>query len=249
MSDDGLTLRDRIAAHVSRQIASQAWAVGDRVPSESALMAQFGASRMTVHHALRDLTSRGLLRRHKGAGTFVAAPRPYVGVFDHRDIIAEIESHGCRHSARVVRQIRRPPTPEEAEAFRLPAGADLFHAVIVHAADGVPVELEDRLINPSILPDGMAVDLEKRSLFSLLLNSRPYREGSESLQAIIPTDPDRRLLGLARGQPCLEIVRRTWSPQGVVTQARLLRTGRLGRLQGRIATSPDPVEDPQGRSS
>src|ERR1700744_3170864 len=57
-------LRDRIAANVARQIATRKLAVGQRVPSESELMAEFGASRMTVHHALRDLTAWGLLRRH-----------------------------------------------------------------------------------------------------------------------------------------------------------------------------------------
>jgi GntR family transcriptional regulator, histidine utilization repressor len=235
-----LALRDQIAAHIVRQITTGAWRVGDLVPSEAALMASFGTSRMTVHHALRELTARGLLRRHRGRGSFVAEPRPYVSLYDHQDIIAEIEARGSRHSARVIRQVLRPANPEEAADFGLEAGASLFHAVIIHRADGVPFELEDRLLNPAILPGCMDLDLEKRSLFSLLLHSRPYREGSETVRALVPEGEDRILLELTGAEPCLELVRRTWSPEGVVTRARLLRAGPGAMMLGRIATAPLP---------
>ena len=86
-----VALRDRIAAYIIGQIMSGIWLAGERIPSESEFAAQFGASRMTVHHALRDLTQRGFLRRRKGSGSFVAEPRPYVSHYDHHDIIDEIE--------------------------------------------------------------------------------------------------------------------------------------------------------------
>ena len=236
------SLRDRIAAHVARRISTGAWSVDERVPSESALMSQFGASRMTVHHALRELTARGLLRRHKGLGSFVAAPRPYVSVYDHQDIVAEIEGRGSRHSARVVRQILRPASAEEAADFALKTGEPLFHAVVVHHQDGAPLELEDRLLNPAILPGCMDIDLEKQTLFSLLLRSRPHRQGDESARALVAEGEDRALLRLAEGRPCLEVVRRTWSPEGVVTRVRLLRAGPGAVMRGRIATAP-PADD------
>lgn len=244
MGDAAPSLHDRIAAHIARQISIGAWGAGERVPSESALMAQFGASRMTVHHALRELTTRGLLWRQKGRGSFVAAARPYVSVYGHQDIIAEIEGRGSRHSARVIRQILRPASAEEAADFALEAGEPLFHAVVVHHEDGAPLELEDRLLNPLILPGCMDIDLEKRTLFSLLLNSRPHREGGETVRALLAEGEDRALLRLAAGQPCLEVVRRTWSPEGVVTRVRLLRAGPGAAMRGRIATAP-PAEEAQ----
>lgn len=243
-SEAPLALRDRIAAHIARQIAIGALGIGERVPSESALMAEFGASRMTVHNALRDLTARGLMWRHKGRGSFVAEPRPYVGLYDHRDIVTEIEGRGSRHSARVIRQLLRPASPEEAADFGLGEGESLFHAVIVHRENGVPLELEDRLLNPVVLPGCMDLDLEKRSLFSLLLRTRPYREGRESVRALLAVGEDRTLLELAGAEPCLEVVRRTWSSEGVVTRARLLRAGAGAIMHGRIAVMPPAVDTP-----
>src|SRR5688572_16926787 len=44
---------------------------GDRLPSEAELERQFGASRITVGRAVRDLQSSGLVERRPGAGSFV----------------------------------------------------------------------------------------------------------------------------------------------------------------------------------
>jgi len=233
-----VALRDRIAAYIVGQIVSGTWLAGERIPSESAFTAQFGASRMTVHHALRDLTQRGFLRRHKGLGSFVAEPRPYVSHYDHLDIIEEIEDRGARHTARVVRQELRPAHADEAEEFGLAKGAPLFHAIVVHCKEGLPLELEDRLLNPEILPECMSVNLAKRSLFSLLMLSRPFRDGVETMRAILPAAEDQTLLGLRDPVPCLEIVRKTWSNDGVVTRVRLVRSGSSASAKGRIAAAP-----------
>jgi GntR family transcriptional regulator, arabinose operon transcriptional repressor len=45
---------------------------GDRIPSEALLIREFGVSRPTVARALQDLERRGLVRRRRGAGTYVA---------------------------------------------------------------------------------------------------------------------------------------------------------------------------------
>lgn len=46
---------------------------GDRLPTESQIMAQFNVSRGTVTRALRDLEQQGILSRRRGSGTFVKA--------------------------------------------------------------------------------------------------------------------------------------------------------------------------------
>jgi len=42
------------------------------------------------------------------------------------------------------------------------------------------------------------------------------------------------LLDIDAGTPLLEVVRRTWSPEGVVTVARMLRAGSHSALTGSI---------------
>jgi len=45
---------------------------GAQLPTEAMLIEQFGASKMTVHRALRELAATGLVRRVERVGTFVA---------------------------------------------------------------------------------------------------------------------------------------------------------------------------------
>jgi GntR family transcriptional regulator of arabinose operon len=58
------------------RIESGDYQPGDRIPSEAILIQEFGVSRPTVARALQDLERRGLVKRRRGAGTYV----PNVGV-------------------------------------------------------------------------------------------------------------------------------------------------------------------------
>ncbi|BDC47840.1 LacI family transcriptional regulator [Bryobacterales bacterium F-183] len=46
---------------------------GHKLPSEAMLVRQFGASRITIGRALRDLQSKGFVERRAGSGTYVRA--------------------------------------------------------------------------------------------------------------------------------------------------------------------------------
>ena len=238
-ADRSTGLRSQISRYVVDQILRGAWAPGDRIPSEQALTVQFGVSRMTVHHALRDVAARGLVVRRAGSGSFVAAPSAYVSEYPHCDVIDEITRRGHRHHARVIRRALRPATPAEAAAFRIDPAATLFHALVLHHEDDVPFELEDRLVAPRFLPDAMTIDLTTQTVFARLMFVRPYREGSESVRAVSGTAAACALLRVPTGAPLLEVDRRTWSPEGVVTTARLLRTGEQATRSGRIRQRQD----------
>jgi len=57
-------------------IAEGTLASGQRLPSEANLVKAFGASRITIGRALRDLQQEGLIERRAGSGTYVRRVRP-----------------------------------------------------------------------------------------------------------------------------------------------------------------------------
>jgi DNA-binding LacI/PurR family transcriptional regulator len=57
------------------EIAAGEFISGQRLPSEAQLVKTFGASRITVGRALRDLQQAGLVERRAGSGTYVLGSR------------------------------------------------------------------------------------------------------------------------------------------------------------------------------
>ncbi|HLR56805.1 MAG TPA: GntR family transcriptional regulator [Beutenbergiaceae bacterium] len=64
-------LIDQAAERFRDEIVSGRWPVGSRIPTETALVSEFGIGRNTIREALQALVHAGLLRREQGRGTFV----------------------------------------------------------------------------------------------------------------------------------------------------------------------------------
>jgi GntR family transcriptional regulator, arabinose operon transcriptional repressor len=61
----------RIHDHLRDAIVAGRYEPGQRLPSESALVRQFHASRLTVNRAFRELQIQGLIERRVGSGSYV----------------------------------------------------------------------------------------------------------------------------------------------------------------------------------
>ena len=70
----------QVYAALRREIQSGRLKKGDRLPSEAQLGRTFGASRITVGRAVRDLQVAGLVERRAGSGTYVRHPQTARGL-------------------------------------------------------------------------------------------------------------------------------------------------------------------------
>jgi GntR family transcriptional regulator, arabinose operon transcriptional repressor len=68
-----LPKHERVRQTLADAIASGEYEPGQRLPSESALVKTFGASRPTVNRALRELQLTGIIERRAGSGSYVRA--------------------------------------------------------------------------------------------------------------------------------------------------------------------------------
>ena len=140
---------EKVKAFIKGRIASGRWKPGDPVPSESALMQQFGISRMTVNRALRELVSQGMVRRVQGSGSFVAELHRISSTLTIRDIHEEVIERGHLHATRVLKVEEARASAELARSLGLRAKARVFHTVMIHLENGLPIQYEDRYVNPA----------------------------------------------------------------------------------------------------
>jgi DNA-binding GntR family transcriptional regulator len=69
-----------IADELQRRIAAGEWPPGKQMPTESALVAEFGVNRLTVRQALAQLQQVGVVDIRHGSGTFVTNPPPVLEI-------------------------------------------------------------------------------------------------------------------------------------------------------------------------
>jgi len=210
------------------------WAPGVQIPSEAELVAQFGVSRMTVNRALRELQDAGLITRLQGVGSFAAQLNRVSSTLTINDIQDEIRRRGHRHEARV--HLKRAEAASAALAARLglAPGATVFHTLIVHQEDGVALQCEDRYVNPACAPDYLSVDFTQQTPTHYLLDVAPLWEAQVAIEAALPTAQEAKLLGIARTDPCLIVVRGTVSRGVPVTRARLVHPGARYTLESQF---------------
>jgi len=224
----------RVKQYLKDALEAGRWAPGEQMPSEADLVGQFGVSRMTVHRALRELQDAGLIERLQGVGTFAAQLHRVSSTLTIHDIHDEIEARGHRHDARVHLKREEFAPPALAERLGLKPGDKVFHTLIVHHENGVPLQCEDRYVNPACAPYYLGVDFTLRTPTHYLLEVAPLWEAQFSIEASLPTTQEARLLGIERSEPCLVVVRRTVSRGLPVTLARLVHPGSRHTLEGQF---------------
>jgi GntR family transcriptional regulator, histidine utilization repressor len=225
MSTTQLPVYEQVKAFVKRQISTGAWRPGDPVPSESALVQQFGISRMTVNRAMKELAVEGVVTRVQGSGTVVAQLHRISTTLALRDIHEEIAERGHHHATRVLTVETTKADAALAQVFKLRSGARLFHSVLLHLEDGVPIQLEDRHVNPAAAPGYIGANFNAVTPTSYLLEHAPLTEASYSIEAVLASTEEARHMGIKRGDPCLVMTRSTVSGPHVASFARLVHPG------------------------
>lgn len=204
----------------------------DRVPSENELVDAMKVSRMTANRALRELTDEGYVDRVAGRGTFVADFRSQSHVLEVQNIAEEIAARGHEHSSEVLRQSRQRARGEIAKALHVAQGTDVFHLELLHFENGTPVQIEDRHIVADFAPKCLQQDFSRITPSAYLTSIAPLQAAEQRVRAQNPNAAARKRLQMAADEPCLVVIRRTWSRGRPVTFARLSHPGGRYELAG-----------------
>ncbi|WP_151808800.1 histidine utilization repressor [Acinetobacter soli] len=232
--DSPVPLYLRVKHMISQRIYDGTWPVNKKIPSESELVNLLGCSRMTVNRALRELTTEGLLVRIQGVGSFVAEGQGRTALFQVNNIAEEILARNHKHHAQVLVLEKIQANAEQSVLMQIREGQTLFHSIIVHFENDVPVQIEARLVDPVIIPDYLDQDFQNITPNAYLMSKAPVTEGEHVVTAILATAQECKWLKINKTEPCLLIRRRTWSNKQLVSSARLIYPGSRYFLEGKF---------------
>lgn len=238
------SLHDRLLAQFRADIVGQIWPPGFQLPFETDLATAHNVSRMTMNKVLSQLTREGYLVRRRKLGTFVAQPRAQSAVMQINDIAAEVQALGLSYRFALIGQSLRPPLPQERQQAQI--AAEETEAVLalqgLHYAGDAPFCLEDRIISLLAAPAAAAQDFSVTSPGEWLRKEIPWTSAEHLIRAVNASGAVARSLGLALGEACLEITRRTEIAGQWVTLVTQTYPGERHQLVSRFTPSGGPPQ-------
>jgi GntR family histidine utilization transcriptional repressor len=234
IAQESTPIFQRIKDYLVGEIAAGRWKEGEVVPSEQALVRQFGVSRMTVNRAVRELTAEQVLTRRQGSGTFVAPKKYQATLVEIKSIADEIRARGHVHrsSLRLLEQSKAGEAL--AHKFELAPGSALFHSVIVHFENSMPIQVEDRWVNPGCAPRYMEQDFAVITPNQHLMEAAPLQGATYSIEALAAPREVAEMLAIDIHDSCLVLKRRTTSMGRVASVVTMWHPGALYQYTGSV---------------
>ncbi len=205
------TLYHQILQELTGRIESGEIGVGDRLPSEADLVADFGVSRTTARRALDELRRQGLVRREPGRGTFLASPRLRSNLAYLHSFSEEIERWGYEPGARLVSREERLADGEVAARLEIEVDEEVLFVRRLRLADERPIFVCDSYLPTARFPALRDADYAAVSL-SRLFQERTGRRVERARQWIGAATAARdvaELLEIKPGVPVLRVRRVT----------------------------------------
>jgi len=230
----------RLKSAITDNVNNGIWVAEQRLPSEAEMVQALGVSRMTVNRALRELTAAGVLHRQQGVGTFVAPKKAHSALFEVHNIAQEIADRGHTHKVEILILQEVKASTDEALRLGVRTGEVIYKSELIHFENDQPIQLEERIVNASLAPDYSQQDFTKLTPYAYLNRIAPITEGEHLVEAVTANQHEASKLAIDMHQACLQIKRRTWSNQQIVTSARLLSPGHLFHLFGHFGRSYEP---------
>ena len=185
---------------------------------------------MTARRALQELTEQGILVRSQGSGTFVATFKSQSSLLEIRNISDEVHERGHKYHAQQLILTSIAVSEEIAILLNIKNNEQVFFSQVLHFENDEPIQLEQRYVNAALVPEYLLQDFTQITPHEYLSAVAPLTEATHEIEAILTSDDFAKLLNINTSEPCLQVKRRTWSSQGVVSVAILTAPGNKYRL-------------------
>jgi GntR family transcriptional regulator len=203
------TLRLRIADGVSGAL-----------PSEAALGAEFGVSRVTVRRALELLRSEGLVHSRRGAGWFIAMDPIRQPLGRITTLEGALEAAGATPSRRVLEFAFEAAPSDVAKTLGLAVtpgvdGGEALRVTRLNLADDEPFALVTVWV-PAVLGAHLSRADVEQSTFTDLLPLHGVEPGriTQTITAVAADRLEASRLGVPAGSPLLACQRVTYDRDG-----------------------------------
>jgi GntR family transcriptional regulator len=207
-----VAVRDSLRDEIVRGVFSE----DDKLPSESALEARFGVSRVTVRLALDELRKSGLIESRQGKGYFVRRLQVVQDLGRLQGVGEIMAPLGIDVRSEVIEQCELPASAEVQRNLGVERGAPVVRISRVRIVGGAALSYDVSHFPIEIGQKLMRLDLGRNDIFALLEGELGIEIGYADITLNVVTADDVlvRRLGISKGDPLVRIVRLTHDRNG-----------------------------------
>lgn len=224
----------RVVADIRRQIVDGSLPPGAPIPSRAQLTRKYGVGETAARHALRVLTTEGLIIGRVGSGHYVRE-RPSLlplhrwRFHDHYSPFgADIQSQGTRATWE-WRAEHADATPDIAHRLRVDEAAPLTRTRYLFRGDGRPIQLATSY-EPAEFGEPATEENPRSLIARLSAFGVKVTEIVEQVYTRVPQPPESDALALPAGVHVLHIERTHWAGDRPVETSDIIIPGDRFRL-------------------
>lgn len=211
----GSPLHQTLATELRRRIRSGAIGIGDVLPSEAALCAEFSASRGPVRQALATLRDEGLISGGQGRRSLVVDSVPAQPFESFLSFTRRAELTGHAPGQRLQEIALRRPGAKVMAALQLEPEVHVVQLIRLRMLDGRPAMLERMTFVESVGRMLLDADLDAGSIYALLTEAGvDLQSARHTFDAVGADATDAELLQVSLGYPLLRERRLTMDSSG-----------------------------------
>lgn len=191
------------------------WKVGQKIPAERELAAEFGVSRMTLRQAIQTLVDEGVLERRVGSGTFVASRKvqdKMAGVTSFTELMI---AAGKKPSSKTISYHLTTPSQSEIERLKLEPDERVLRMERIRYGNEIPICYEVATVPAKLVENFSKTEIT--SSFYRTLEKKANLYPGHAVQwasAISATEKIAEYLRIRRGDALLHLIQLSYLQDG-----------------------------------
>ena len=202
----------QLKEEIVKKIRKGVWDVDSQIPTEKALMEEYGLGRVTVREALSMLVNEGYLYKKHGIGTFVARKQPSLGFEPLISLSYSLKAKGISPKNLVMEKKIISPEKKLLAKMKWEKKKDCFYLKRIRFAESTAVAIEESYFSQEFEDIEIKYDFND-SIAKVIVEDLKLviRKVEQVIISRIPTEEEQRILNISENTQVLHMERWIYS--------------------------------------
>ncbi len=209
----------QVSEYLEKEIKTEKYKVGDKLPSEGELAGLFQLNRNTIRQAMSLLVQKGLIKKQRGVGVFVkekAALSPIHKLGSMVSFMDDFNLDNINLEEKIIQKEKIRAGEELAEKLMINADDEVVVIGRLRIADKTPLILEKQYYTFKDFGELLEMEI-KGSMYQLLIDhfKADLDHSIQTIRAVKAEKEIARLMDISSNTPCIVLESLAYNSQNL----------------------------------